>query len=75
MHMISGRGRKSGLARATEATASLAPLGINVVTATQNYTENLLNINKLYSKMLSIHSGDLRNYFSVYGLYVLPTHW
>ena len=26
-YIISGRGRKSGVARATEATASLAPLG------------------------------------------------
>ena len=30
MHIISGRGRKSGVARATEATASLAPLRIIV---------------------------------------------
>ena len=28
MYIISGRGRKSGVARATEATASLAPLSI-----------------------------------------------
>ena len=28
MYIISGRGRKSGVARATEATASLAPLNI-----------------------------------------------
>ena len=28
MYIISGRGRKSGVARATEATASLAPLTI-----------------------------------------------
>ena len=30
MYIISGRGRKSGVARATEATASLAPLLISL---------------------------------------------
>ena len=30
MYIISGRGRKSGVARATEATASLAPLSIDI---------------------------------------------
>ena len=30
MYIISGRGRKSGVARATEATASLAPLVISM---------------------------------------------
>ena len=31
--------------------------------------------NILYSKMCSICGGDFRNHFSVYGLYVMPTHW
>ena len=30
MYIISGRGRKSGVARATEATASLAPLNMSL---------------------------------------------
>ena len=34
---------------------------------------NCFNI--LYSKMCSIRGGDFRNHFSVYGLYVMATHW
>ena len=30
MYIISGRGRKSGVARATGATASLAPMNISI---------------------------------------------
>ena len=37
-----------------------------------NCLNYLLNI--LYSKMCSIRGGDFRNQFSVFGLYVMPTH-
>ena len=34
----------------------------------------IISINILYSKMCSICGGDFRNQFSVFGLYVMPTH-
>ena len=38
MYMILGKGRKSGVARATEATASLAPLTMTVECTNLNLT-------------------------------------
>ena len=35
-------------------------------------TNNIINI--LYLKMCSLRGGDFRNQFSVFGLYVMPTH-
>ena len=42
MYIISGKGRKSGVARATEATASLAPLTMTVECTNLNLKSTLM---------------------------------
>ena len=38
------------------------------------YHQNFLSFNILYPKMCLLRGGDFRNQFSVFGLYVMPTH-
>ena len=74
MYLSSGRGRKSGGARATGATPSLAPLSISELAKQLSMIE-YKDFNILYSKMCSIRNSDFGNQFSVFGLYVMPTHF
>ena len=59
MYIISGRGRKSGVARATEATASLAPLSILNILTPKMWKIWDTGTLKMQTKMLEIKSGQV----------------
>ena len=55
MYIISGRGRKSGVARATGVTASLAPMTIVHGCAQDEFSEYILETRFLTSANYSTH--------------------
>ena len=62
MYIISGRGRKSGVARATGATASLAPMGLGKWTHIFLLFTLLIycNIINIPTKKCSIKASELK---------------